>query len=430
MTYAIFQNAAMPKLYGGAADFWRYKGREVILSGPYETGKTYAALTKFHALMCKYPGAQGLMVRQTYKSLLSSACVSFETKVLPYPPGDARCPIIKYGGEKPDFYLYPNGSKIWIGGLDHPDKFLSAEFDFIYVNQAEEIELDAWEKLVGRATGRAGHAPYTQIMGDCNPSFPYHWILERRGQGKLHLIEQKHEYNPVLFHQDTGTITEQGKTSLATLDAMTGIRYQRGRLGLWVAAEGVIFDNFSPTLNVTNDADYNPKLDVYWGVDDGYAYGEGPGHASYHPRVVLLGQLTPQGGMNVFYEYVKTGVASYQETISEVLALPYKRPTSAYIDSSAAMFAGALWEADIYTIPSTHLVAEGIKNLRRLICDGKDVRLFKIHTRCTNLIRELQSYRYDDKSALASVGEPKPLKLDDHCIDSARYLCWPLHWPE
>lgn len=28
-----------PVLYGPAGEFWRYKGVEVILSGPYETGK-------------------------------------------------------------------------------------------------------------------------------------------------------------------------------------------------------------------------------------------------------------------------------------------------------------------------------------------------------------------------------------------------------
>jgi hypothetical protein len=43
----------------------------------------------------------------------------------------------------------------------------------------EEIRLDDYEKLVGRATGRAGNAPYPQVMGDCNPDAPTHWILNR-----------------------------------------------------------------------------------------------------------------------------------------------------------------------------------------------------------------------------------------------------------
>lgn len=426
MSYAVFQNERYPKLYGGAAEFWKCKSLEVILSGPYETGKTYAALTKFHALMCKYPGAQGLMVRQTYKSLLSSACVTYETKVLSYPPGSSKSPIVKYGGEKPDFYGYPNGSRIWIGGLDHPDKFLSAEFDFIYVNQAEEVELDAWEKLVGRATGRAGHAPYTQVMGDCNPSFPWHWIQTRSMNGPLKLIEQRHEFNPALFNQETGEITEQGKISLASLDALTGIRYLRGRKGLWVAAEGVIFDNFSLDENVATEADYHPEWDVYWGVDDGYAYGQGPGSASYHPRVFLLAHVTPQGGVYVFDEYVHCGELS-DHSLDNVIALPYKLPIVAYVDSSATELMARIWSKNISATGGTHPVSEGIKNVRRLICDGNNVRLLKIHPRCQHTIRELQSYRYAGGNT-ATAGEPRPEKVDDHCPDSLRYLTWHLRF--
>lgn len=427
MTVAVLEDPAYPKLYGGAAEFWSYRGHEVILHGPYETGKTFAALTKFHALLCKYHGAQALMVRRTYKSLLASACVTYERKVLPVPPDDPTCPIVKYGGEKPDFYEYPNESRIWLGGLDKPDKFLSAEFDFIYINQAEEIELDSYEKLIGRATGRAGNAPYTQVMGDCNPAQPNHWILERASSGKLKLFQQRHEHNPMLYDQQTGEITEQGRVTINTLDALTGIRYQRGRLGLWVAAEGVIFDNFSLSENITELAEYNPDLPVLWGVDEGFVYGEGPGKASYHPRVFLLGQETAQGGVNVFAAYYQCGRLA-EQSIAEVLSWPYKKAEVAYVDSAAGELKARIWESDITTVGATHRVSEGIKNVRRLIGDGHNVRLLHIHPRCVDLIRELQSYRYDDASKQADVGEPRPLKVDDHGVDALRYMCWHLRY--
>lgn len=429
MNYAVVQNESYPKLYGGAAKFWKYKGREVILHGPFETGKTFATLTKLHALLCKYPHSQALMVRQTYKSVISSACVTFDNKVLAFPPGDPRCPIDKYGNEKPDFYLYPNGSRLWVGGLDNPSKFLSAEFDFIYVNQAEEIDLDSWETLTGRASGRAGNAPYTQVMGDCNPGPPRHWILQRSLAGSLELIQQTHEYNPTLFNQETGEITEQGKISIATLDAMTGLRYQRGRLGLWVMAEGAIYDNFSMEAggNVTADAEYNPDLPVLWFIDDGYARGDGPGHANYHPRVILLAQDTPQGGVNIFYAYSATGELG-ERSIQNVFELPYKRPDAAYIDSSAVELKQRIWNEGINTVGSTHPVHEGIKNMRRLVCDGNKVRLLKIHPRCTEMINEFQSYRYDPDSKVSNIGEPKPLKIDDHFLDAARYGTWRLRY--
>ena len=139
------------------------------------------------------------MVRKTRKSLLGSAVVTYEKKVLPAPPDDYS-PIRKYGGERPEFYIYPNGSKLTIGGLDDADKYLSAEYDYIYVNQAEEISLDEWEKLCGRATGRAANAPYPQVLADCNPGNPNHWILQKQ---TLNRIKTTHQDNPTLFDHET-----------------------------------------------------------------------------------------------------------------------------------------------------------------------------------------------------------------------------------
>jgi len=248
VTAAVYQDAVNGvKFYGAAREFWAYKGNEAILDGPYETGKTFAALTKLHALACKYPNVRALMLRKTYKSLVQSAVVTYENKVLPFKPEDRRSQIVKYGGERPEFYIYPNGSRLVVGGLDNAGKVLSAEYDYIYVNQAEELSLDEWETLTGRATGRAGNSPYTQVMADCNPGPPTHWIKNRKN---IRLFQQRHEHNPRLYNQETAQLTEHGKRTMEILDALTGLRYKRGRLGLWVSAEGQVYDTFDPQFHV------------------------------------------------------------------------------------------------------------------------------------------------------------------------------------
>ena len=40
-----------------------------------------------------------------------------------------------------------------------------------------------------RTTGRAGHMPYNQTIGDCNPAHPTHWIPERARAGRLVLVD-------------------------------------------------------------------------------------------------------------------------------------------------------------------------------------------------------------------------------------------------
>ena len=189
---------------------------------------------------------------------------------------------------------------------------------------------------------------------------------------------------------------------------------------------GVIYDNFSSEIdagNVSYNAEYDPSLPVAWGVDDGYVYGEGPGSASYHPRVILFAQFTPRGGVNIFDEYVQAGEVE-EISIANALAKPYPRPDVVYIDSSAAQLKARIHALGLQTIGATHKVAEGIKNVRRLICDGQGQRLLMFHPRCKISIKEHQMYRYD----IHSNGEPKPLKVDDHTNDCGRYLCWSLRY--
>lgn len=201
------------------------------------------------------------------------------------------------------------------------------------------------------------------------------------------------------------------------------IVFRREYLANFEVSEGLVFDNFSLTGNVRESAEYNPELEVYWGVDDGYAHGGGVGTFGHHPRVFLLGQQTSTGGVNIFAEYYQT-LQMPESSLKEVMSWPYKLPRIALVDSSAAELRRRLSDNGIFNGAATHRISDGIKIMRRFVCDGNSVRLLQIHPRCKNLIRELQSYRYDDKSRWSEAGEPKPMKLDDHTIDACRYLLW------
>lgn len=253
------------RAYGRAVDFWRCKDPELMISGPAETGKTRISLEKLDRLMCKYTGAQGAIVRKTRASMSGSVLQTWENKVLG--PGS---PVKAYGGAHAEWYQYPNGSRVFVGGMDNADKVLSSERDFIYVNQAEELLLDDWEKLCTRATGRAGNAPYAQVFGDCNPGASTHWIKQRANAGRLTFFESRHEDNPTLFDPKTGEITAQGKRTMDVLENLTGIRYKRLRLGLWAAAEGMVYDNFDPVIHLIDRFPIPKEWARYRVIDFGY----------------------------------------------------------------------------------------------------------------------------------------------------------------
>jgi len=244
--------------YGGVKKVFECNDNEVILAGPADTGKTFGALHKLDYLSWIYPGLKSLIIRKTQKSARLSCVATYQEKVLgQLHEGQWRpdmTPVKKYGGSKPEFFIYPNGSKIYVGGMDNSDKVLSTEYDVIYVNQAEELTLSDWEMLTSRCSGRASDTPFHQIMGDCNPGPPNHWILARAKEGRLTLIENRHEDNPEIFDPETGEITVSGKERMSVLDNLTGIRKERLRYGRWVQAEGAVYE-YDSTIHLLDNLD-------------------------------------------------------------------------------------------------------------------------------------------------------------------------------
>ena len=115
---------------GGAMEMLYDHSPELIIEGPAETGKTIACCWKIHTWCMKYPGTNGVMARKQQTDIYGSVLETFKDIT-------EGAPIKHYGGETPSKLIYPNGSVIWIAGLDKSSKVLSSERDFIYVNQAE-----------------------------------------------------------------------------------------------------------------------------------------------------------------------------------------------------------------------------------------------------------------------------------------------------
>lgn len=222
-----------------------YQGPEAIIHGPAETGKTLGALFKLHIAAMTYPKASIVIARKTLASTYSTVLVTFTEKVL----GEDReqWPCVPYGGMKPEWFDYPNGSRIWLAGMDKPGKVLSAEHDIFYFNQVEEERLKDWETATTRTTGRAGHMPYSQTIGDANPAYPLHWMYRRP---TLKMFYSCHEENPSLFDQVTGEITKQGKQTMSVLGNLTGLRRVRLFEGKAAQAEGVIYEGWNEAIHV------------------------------------------------------------------------------------------------------------------------------------------------------------------------------------
>ena len=416
MSYVLSENPNGLELRGGARQLWQCKSPEVILSGPAETGKTIASLHKLDALCWKYPNLQTVMVRKVYADIKSSVIPSYENKVLPMPPNHQDSVIRKHGGVAVQFYEYPNGSKIWIGGMDKPGKVLSSERDFAYVNQSEELTVDDWETLTTRVTGRAGNSPYPQVFGDANPGPSSHWILQRAKRGTLKLFGSKHEDNP--FLHDGNDWTEQGLFSLARLSDLTGVRRERLFIGNWVSAEGQIYDEYNPAIHLIDPFPIPSDWRRIRVIDFGYT----------NPFVCLWIALDHDDRMFVYRQIYFTGRLVSEHT-KQIIEYSEGENYEATICDHDSEHRAALNNAGIDNQRAKKTVLAGIDKVKARLKLGKDgkPRFAVMRNSLVEIDKKLKKnhrpYRIEDEfeSYVWHKSKEQPIKENDHALDALRY---------
>ena len=395
--------------YGGALEFLYNHDPECIIHGPAETGKTLAACWKLHIIASKYDNAQLVIARKTQSSIYGSVLQTWERVI-------DGSPAAAYGGEKPQWYDYPNGSRVWLAGLDKASKVLSSERDIIYVNQAEELAASDWETLITRATGRGSVIPYPQLIGDANPSHAQHPLKIRSESGSLTFIQSKHIDNPTLYDPETGEITKQGIRTMAILDSLTGVRKDRLRYGLWTSAEGVIYgeynfethliDDFIPDINgryfLSVDFGFtNPFTASLWFVNnDGVAFLY---KQIYHTKRIVedhAKNIMKMIGPVKIEAIITDHDAEDRATLERYLGA---RTTAAYKSVTPGIEAckKRLTENRVY------FMRGALQEIDRDLVDAK---------KPTCLIDEMPNYRWSDKK------QDTPIKDDDHGCDDFRYF--------
>lgn len=233
------------RMRGSQVAVWNCRDPEILYDGPSRTGKTRLLLEKCYGLAAQYPGSRLLICRKTRVSLNETVLQTFEDYVLgaEFTAWAGSCK--RAHREK---YSLPNGSEIVLGGMDQSIKIMSSEYDAIFCFESTELAVDDYEKLLTRLSN--GRIPYQQIVCDCNPQGPQHWINQRAVAGVSTRFTSRLSENPK-FHDGTDW-TERGRAYNAVLDNLTGHRKLRLRDGKWCAAEGLVYSEFDAALHVVN----------------------------------------------------------------------------------------------------------------------------------------------------------------------------------
>lgn len=401
---------------GAILTMFRAREREVVVEGPADTGKSRGCIEKVHGCCEKYPGARWAFVRKTRKSLTTTACVTYERWVRP----DGASHL--WGDQE---YRYPNGSRIYLLGMDDPNKVQSMELDGAFVQQAEELDVDDWEIVSKCVTGRGAVQPYVQLLADMNPTFPDFHLYKREAAGNVRFIQVRHEDNP--------SITPE---RIAALDALTGHRYKRLRLGLRVAAEGMFFTEWDPEVHLVDPFPI-PAHWTRWTATD-YGFADPFAHYAFarapdKPRSIY-----------VFREIYAKGLRAEDQAALITKRIRSEREDLGITDPKVRLYARHAGDpsmfnkrneanlpsfAEIYRAAGVALEPAG--NNRKqgwgVVRDAlawsaaKPPRLRVFRGRCPNLERTLPAMVHDPLDPEDLADKVNNAKTEDHPCDALRY---------
>lgn len=241
---------------------------------------------------------------------------------------------------------------------------------------------------------------------NCNPAGPEHWFY-------LEWVKKWREKNLLHLHftmEDNLSLSPEVRTRYERL--YSGVFYDRYVRGLWVSADGLIYDCFDPSRHVLRTL---PETEGRCWVSVDYG--------TRNPTVFLLWQKEKSGDRWVcLKEYYWDGRARQRqktdgEYADDLLSFIGGHPVrSVIVDPSAASFITELRKRCISVLSADNQVLDGIRMVGELLRSEQ----LAVSARCMNTIREFRSYIWDDKAARR--GEDKPVKENDHAMDAVRYF--------
>ena len=330
--------------------------------------------------------------------------------------------IIRKGDTENYFYIF--------GGKDERSQDLIQGITLAGVF-LDEVALMP-ESFVNQATGRCS-VEGSKFWFNCNPDGPYHWFKvnwidkstgylgkERVEQIRKKAAEEGKDpgLKEILYlhftMDDNLSLSEEIKARYRSM--YIGVFFKRYILGLWAAAEGVIYDMFDPEKHVKNIKEFFQILvngNRYVSCD----YG------TQNATVFLLWNKGIDGKWYCIREYYYSGRdkgkqktdAEYADDLKKWLDGTKIR--AMIVDPSAASFITELRKRGYKVLKADNDVLDGIRLVGTLLNQEKLV----FDASCTETIKEFASYVWDEKAVAG--GEDKPVKQWDHCMDAARYMC-------
>lgn len=292
---------------------------------------------------------------------------------------------------KSDLTLSCGTNRIYFSGLDNPEKIKSAEFTYIWLEEATDFTLDDSMQLNLRL-GRSKRNAYAKIIYSFNPIDQFHWLVQE--------VMNNPDERTIIHHSTY--LDNYDNLSQEFIDRVEGLiktdenYYRVYAKGLPGVLKNIIYTNY-----VIENYPFSYKPDGY-GLDFGFSAPMAFLEVKFKDEEPYCKELLYQTGMTT------------RDLLAWMKAHEIDKKIPIYADSAEPDRIEEIKGAGYNIHPAKKDVVAGIDRV-------KSYKLH-IHSRSSNLISEIQTYKFRETKDGQVLEEPLPFK--DHLMDSLRYMIY------
>lgn len=407
MSNILEKRVSIQKLIGkGYVDYWRFKGRYRVCKGSRASKKSKTTAIYYIYQLMKYPQANLLVVRKTYRTLKDSCFKELKWAIQRLGKEVMQNWHIT---ESPLEMTYkPTGQKIYFRGLDDPLKITSITVDhgvlcWLWIEEAYEIlNEDDFNMLDESIRGAAPEGLFKQITLTLNPWNERHWIKKR-------FFDTKND--PDILAKTTNYLCnefldEADKRVFERMKRDNPKRYRVAGLGEWGVVDGLVYENWEErSFDIKKLLQERPNMQTKFGLDFGY---------TNDPTALFCGAVDLEAKeIYVFDELYKKALTN-KMIAQEITNMGYAKEIIR-ADSAEPKSIDDLYDLGVRRIRRARKGPDSVMNGIQKIQDFKII----IHPSCVNFLTEITNYTWDEDKFGNKLNKP----IDDfnHLMDAMRY---------
>lgn len=263
-----------------------------------------------------------------------------------------------------------------------------------------------WTMLLSRCSPDGA-----KIFGATNPDTPYHYLKKDYIDERQNLDIDIDLFTFVL--DDNPFLSRSFRENLKK--EYRGLWYKRFILGLWVMAEGAVYDTFDEnehTIPLPPAVANEYVVGVDYGTSNPTCFGLFGINRSVRPWIWLEREYYYDSQKGQRQKDDAEYAADFEHWLNNIV------PSRIFIDPSAASFKLALQKRKkgYVILDADNEVLDGIRCQSRMLNSGE----YKICKRCEQTTTDYGAYLWDKNAQKR--GEDKPMKQNDHTKDMERYV--------